>query len=249
MGQASFYGHLDTPPPPPQPGGPNLPIDSGSSSKTFVQAAGGEVIQATYVGVSSSDRMIAHQASTFYFSGHGYYSPGTLVLNGDETAGLSAPMVSSTDVIWDKNLNTVIIAGCSIFGIRDDKYRAAAMGPHDYNFFTYKWNTLGWTSDPSPGEKWEPLAPKYKLGYCWTAPADSQGTAAIIQKYYSLVKNGENPIQAWGQANKGTAGVNACAIDTSVTPHKYWYFNATLLAGFYPVYQTWISVTKGASGW
>ena len=123
-----------------------------------------------------------------------------------------------------------------------------------YNYFMFKWHNLGWTSDPSPGEIWEPLAPKYKLGYCWEAPADSQGTAGIITKYYSLVKSGVNPIQAWGQANAGTAGVNACAIDCSVTPHQYWYFNALLIPLgvnnlVYPVFPTWTHVTKGASGW
>ena len=123
-----------------------------------------------------------------------------------------------------------------------------------YNYFMFKWHNLGWTSDPSPGEIWEPLAPKYKLGYCWEAPADSQGTAGIITKYYSLVKSGVNPIQAWGQANAGTAGVYACAIDCSVTPHQYWYFNALLIPLgvnnlVYPVFPTWTHVTKGASGW
>jgi len=178
------------------------------------------------------------------------------------------------DAIWDKNLNTSIVAGCSIFGIRDDKYRYSSFNllgsiPRSLlrlfldskissqnapelapGFFTKIKAAQDWTSDPSPGEQWEPLAPKYKLGYCWTGPADNEGSAAIISSYYSKVKGGMNPIAAWGAANAGTKGVNACAIDTSVTPHQYWYFRTPFsIVGYQVGNPTWTCVTKGGSGW
>jgi len=241
MGQASFYGHLYTLPTDPPPGGPNLPIDLNNPSKSFLTAGGGEVITANFAGASSSARMIAHQASTLYFSGHGDYTTATLALTGEG----STYRFGTADTQWDKHLNTVIVAGCSIFGIRDDKYRAVNFGLRD--LAKYTWHVIHDFSnhtDPSPGEQWEPLAPTTKLGYCFTAPLDTQGSAAIIRDFYESVNAGTGPITAWGAANKLYGGVNACAIDTSTTPHRYYYFaedqNGIL---------TWTQVNKSFGGW
>ncbi len=242
MGQASFYGHLTTLPTDPPPGGPNLPIDLNNPSESFLTAAGGEVITASFAGAKSSPRMIAHQASTFYFSGHGTYADGTLNMVGVHGSSFR---FGSGDTQWDKHLNMAIVGGCSVFGIRDDKYRAPYMATSGQ--LNYEWQKLTVFpnhNDPSPGEQWEALAPKYKLGYCFTAPLDSEGTAAIIQDFYESVNAGTGPITAWGAASKRAGALNACAIDTSTTPHRYYYFTSDQNG-----IATWTQVTKGSTGW
>jgi hypothetical protein len=185
-------------------------------------------------GADSEKRMIANQADTFYFSGHGEYSDGSLNLTG---VSPSVARFYPTDARWDKDLDYVIIAGCSVLGIRDDLFRVGSFHFRQAAIYAWKYPF----SDPSPGEKWELLPPRYKIGYNFSAPRDTQGSANIIRKYYMNLAAGMTVPQAWGAANAGTAGDSACVIDTSVTPHVYWYFVNDVIGQ-----KHWVSTTKGA---
>ena len=95
----------------------------------------------------------------------------------------------------------------------------------------------------SPGVLWENTGPKYLLGYCWTAPLDSQGANTIAATFVAGIQDGASPIVAWRDANNGPISRNACAIDCSTTPHIFWYWDET--SGT-PV---WTNIVKGAQSW
>ncbi len=98
-----------------------------------------------------------NQADYFYFSGHGSHATG--VLQG----GFSA-----TDVIgyWDKDLECVIISGCSVLDIND-----------------YNNNYDGEAHTRSPGKEWEGTGPAVLLGYNYYAPTDLQNSADIMTNW------------------------------------------------------------------
>ncbi len=211
------------------------PID-----KTFVVAGGAEVITAEFAGQSSEKQQLAQQADVFYISGHGSYGDGTFSVSEDGKTRFGA-----ADPKWDKDMEVVIVGGCSIFGIQTKKYRYPSMTSRDQNYYD---SHYGGAADASPGEKWENLKPDVKLGYCFTAPLDTQGMPGIISSYQALVKGGMDPVEAWGTANKGTTGVNACAIDTRKTPHEYWYFKK-VSTGWFSSDLQWTKVVKPTAGW
>jgi hypothetical protein len=216
-GRCTKKGHIKDEP-------PNSPLD-----KSFLCVGGVEYITADFGGAVSERRCVANQVDVFYFSGHGHHFDSTLEDGTGEA-------VSTWETDWNKEMKTAIIAGCSVLDIKD--FRAQSFGKLTY----LKYLTKGgaW----SPGALWEAEGPKYLLGYCWTAPLDNQGSAGIITSFLGAMNGGV--INAWRNANNpatNPAAVNACAIDTSVTPHEYWYWDET--SGT-PV---WTKKVKGASGW
>ena len=223
-GRCTKYGALKDNP-------ANSPYD-----KSFLRAAGVERITAEIGGAVSSIQQIANQADIFYISTEGHIATGCI------EAGSQKEPFAAGDTLWKHELKTVIIAGCSVLAISD--YRVSSMTRGDR--FWYFIKTRAYYTNltpPSPGIDWEPTGPKYLLGYCFTAPADTDGAAQIITSYMASVSSGINPVAAWGLANTGNKGNNACAIDTSVSPHQYWYFKSV------DGKLVWTQVLKEVTGW
>ena len=193
----------------------------------FMVHGGVQYVWFTMCGSETEKRQIRDQADWLYWSGHGSHSSGGL-------ATLDASL-AATDVQWGNDLEVVILAGCSVLDIKD--YRAQSFGMLTWA----EWVLAG--GDWSPGAQWEGTGPQYLLGYCWKAPLDSAGTAGIINSFFTAYNGGASIPAAWGTANNLAIGRNACVIDTSVTPHEYWYWDET--SGT-PV---WTKKIKGATGW
>ena len=206
---------------------PNLnlspPISQRSSS--FLKAAGCEVVSATYGNVDSAKRQVMNQADYFYFSGHGNHATGSL------QGGLTPSLVRNS---WDRDLDVVMFAGCAVLDVGN--YRLKSTG-YFYRLKYRKW--FGY----KPGEAWESVGTKYLLGYALKAPLDCDGGTAIANSFVTNVKGGQDVIIAWKNANDMAKGRNACAIDNSVSPHVFWYWDES--SGT-PV---WTSKTKGAISW
>lgn len=206
------------------------PID-----KSFMIAGGVELITAEIQGAESEKRQIENQADVLYFSGHGSIASGNLQI----LPGIIGTHLSASEVTWDKDLDVVIIAGCSVLGIGDFRYKSFSFASRIFNYG----NLHSAGQIHSPGEEWENVGPGYLLGYAWAAPLDNQGAVTVVNRYTS---HGGNPIAAWGHANDPSVtptASNACAIDTTTTPHEYWYWDETSDS---PV---WTKQVKGATGW
>lgn len=164
---------------------------------TFMQSAGMELIQTTLDARTSPRRQIMNQADIFYFSGHGLHSSGMLRF-GDN--GCAASDLSG---YWDRDLECVIIAGCSVLDIND-----------------YGGKFPGTDHLRSPGISWCSLGPRYFLGYNYMAPGDSSGAPAQIISSWISHKDSEGIVEAWMNANKEHGAWYACAIH----PSGYTYF-------------------------
>jgi hypothetical protein len=197
-GRCTKKGNLESNP-------PNSPLDF-----SFIKAGGVELVQANYGGglVQTKWRQVMNQANTFYFSGHGSHA----------TASFYGTTPDHVKPYWDQDLETVIIAGCSVLDIND-----------------YNNNFDGDEHNASPGKKWGTTGPKIFLGYNYEAPLDTQGSAGIISDWISY-KGGMGEVLAWREANSGNNGRNACAIDGN----NYYYYKK-ILPGIYQ----WTSVPKG----
>jgi len=171
----------------------------------FIRSGGALFLQAKAGSEKSPYRSIQDQADYFYYSGHGNHRMG--IISGGGGAYSFTPEHAQS--YWNKNLDMVIFAGCSVFDIKD---------------YGNRW------SDPdehaaSPGEKWIRAGPVRFLGYNGTAPLDIQSgdpdtTKRIIHDWFT----GGKTVDAWMKANLNSHGRNACAIDTGVTPWEYHYF-------------------------
>jgi hypothetical protein len=210
------------------------------SDKTFLIAGGAQLMSVQFGGSKSHQKQLADQADALYISGHGSYANGTISVDPESTVRFGA-----SDAKWDADMEVVIIGGCSVLGIKTKKYRYSSMTAKDRRHYNSNYGNI---ADPSPGEAWENIKPGVKLGYCYSAPLDIQGSPGIVSKYQDLVNTGVDPVAAWGQANAGTTGVNACAIDTRKTPHEYWYFQE-VSTGVFSTGLQWTKVTKGSAGW
>ena len=197
----AIYGGLDSTP-------PNSPLDN-----SFFKAGGVEIITAECCSGVSDKRQLMNQADYFYYSGHGFIATGAVYPGGP------------SDVIdyWDKDLDVVIFAGCSVLDIND-----------------YNNNTNGAAHLASPGEQWEPTGPALFLGYNWKAPTDLQNSDGIISSWLSN-RGSLGNIGAWEEANDNMNGHNACAIEAGST---YYYFEKTEILGV--SFWDWTSVPKSS---
>lgn len=193
----AIYGGLESSP-------PNSPQDD-----SFLQSGGVEIILAEYFSRQSHKRQLMNQADYLYYSGHGYHA----------SASLEAGAPSDLDAYWDKDLDVVVIAGCSVLDIND--YNNNFTNPVEHV--------------RSPGEDWEPLGPGYFLGYNYEAPTDLQNSDSIITDWCNNRESDGN-IEAWGDANFNSNGRHACAIEAG---EDYYYFNKVA-----PLIYIWTSVQK-----
>ena len=107
---------------------------------------------------------------------------------------------------WDKDLNCVILAGCSVLDI------------NDYN--------NNYDDDPqshqmSPGKAWEQTGPEVLLGYNYSAPGDAGGAPTRIVQSWISNRGSLGDVVAWMEANADNKAWNACAI---VKGQKYVFF-------------------------
>ena len=164
-------------------------------SVSYMRSAGCEVVTATYWGVDARKRQITNQADFFYFSGHGNHYNNTL-------QGGFTPLLAHGS--WDRDLDVVIIAGCSVLDIND-----------------YNGNYSGAEHSFSPGYSWESTGPSILLGYAYVAPGDASGIPTRIVRSWRINRNTRGDVDAWMSANANNRAWNACAI---VKGQKYVYF-------------------------
>ena len=196
-------------------------------SDSFFKAAGCELVTASFNGKASSRRQIMNQADILYYSGHG---------NG-ATGGINRGFTPSRlGEYWKRDLNCVVISGCSVLNIAGHRIKS-------FGRTTRFKRWLRNQEDRSVGTSWETTADAIFLGYCYTAPLDSQGATAIATVFVNGVKGGKSCLQAWKDANDRDAGRNACAIDCTITPHEFWYWDET---SGRPV---WTRISKGDASW
>ena len=105
---------------------------------------------------------------------------------------------------WDRDLDVVIIAGCSVLDIND-----------------YNGNYSGAEHSFSPGYSWESTGPSILLGYAYVAPGDASGIPTRIVRSWRINRNTRGDVDAWMSANANNRAWNACAI---VKGQKYVYF-------------------------
>jgi hypothetical protein len=188
------------------------PTENSPLHLSFLQAAGREIITAAFAGSVSSKRQIMNQADYFYYSGHGSHATGSLTVG--------SPSVLAG--YWNQDLDCAIIAGCAVLDIND-----------------YNDNYTGADHTVSPGEMWEPLGPLVLLGYNWYAPTDVQGATSIISTWLAnRVASGN--VNAWRDANKNSAGWNACVI---VKNTSYLYYKRVTVLGV-TIRHDWTDVPK-----
>ena len=192
----AIYGGLDNTP-------PNSPLD-----KSFFVAGGIEVITAECCMGISDKRQLMNQADYFYYSGHGWILTGEVYPGGP----------SDVTGYWDKDLDIVIFAGCSVLDIND-----------------YNNNTNGAAHLASPGKLWEPTGPSLFLGYNWKAPTDLQNSDSIISTWLQN-RSGLGDVDAWRDANSNSNGRNACAIEANL---NYYYFHK-----WAPLIYIWTTIPK-----
>ena len=161
-------------------------------SESFLKAAGCEIITAEY-GVAaicravSDRRQIMNQADYFYYSGHGYH----------KSALLDNYPPSSFAERWNKDLNCLVISGCSILDINDYNNNFAA-SPEEHT--------------ASPGKLWAEVGPSIMLGYNYNAPQDTSGAPVDILNRWLRLRPLYEDVRAWMLANDNRNGRNACTI-------------------------------------
>ena len=213
---ATRYGDMEAAPP------------SSSVSKWFFKAAGVEYVRVEYGGSASHLRQVMNQADYFYCSGHGNHRMAMIHCTPGQSIG-----PSEIGNYWREDLKCVVFAGCSVMDIGD--FVAQRLTASQLT----TWKAAG--GPCSPGKQWRSLGPTYLLGYGWYAPRDTQGATAIATTFATEINAGKNPIEAWRVANNRSAGRNACAIDLSSTPAKFWYWKRNGFGGY-----IWDCKTEGA---
>ena len=169
-------------------------------SESYFKAAGREIVMATCGGVTSGRRQIMNQADVFYFSGHGDHSANRL-------QGRFTPQMA--EGMWDRDLDCVIISGCSVLDIND-----------------YGNNYVGAEHLRSPGKVWERTGPAKLLGYCYIAPGDAGGAPTRIVNAWRVKRTAMGDVDAWMAANAENSAWNACAIEKG---QRYLYFQRGFL--------------------
>jgi hypothetical protein len=104
--------------------------------------------------VESPIRQIQNQADVLYYSGHGSHNENYVAHGPNSSVNTSERWTPlQAEAAWKNNdLDTVIIAGCSVLDIKD-----------------YKNNYEGTGHTVSPGEEWLKTGPARLLGYNYTS--------------------------------------------------------------------------------
>ena len=200
-------------------------IPEGSLNLKTFQAGGTGIMIATCGSALSDKCQVQQQADIIFYSGHGGHENAMLV------GGVQPSLLNS---YWT-NVNAVVLSGCAVLDISN--YRQQSFGWKT----SLRWRTHGGAN--SPGEAWESLDVGILLGFAWTAPLDGAGGVDVVQNFVSSVSSGSGLIEAWRDATDSGAARNACAIDKTVVPHVYWFWDEQ--SGV-PI---WTNAVKTAEGW
>ncbi len=200
---------------------------NSAPSVSYIKSAGAEILTVAYGNAISDKRQIMNQADVFYYSGHGNGATGGI------NSGFTPNLLGE---YWKRDLNCAVIAGCSVMNIAGHRIKSFGMATRFKRWMRNQ-------EDRSVGVLWENAANIIFLGYCYTAPLDSQGAVDIASDFATNVKGGKDFLQAWKEANDRNAGRNACAIDCTSIPHRFWYWDET---SGRPV---WTQVDKGTTSW
>jgi len=187
------------------------------------------------VNLGSVRALCREQADWLYLSVHGMHSqgehhghtyPSGVIILPEENGQPS--YITPEEVDWKKDLEVVIIGGCSVLDINDynNNYPNADV-------------TAPTSHTDSPGKRWEQTGPDYLLGYAWGGPADKHGGSDIIAKWVELVKSMAKT-DAWRDANKDGRSWNACAIKAG---EAYYYFDIEKQFG-HTLSAKWTKVPK-----
>ena len=128
-----------------------------------------------------------NQADYFYYSGHGFH----------KNALLDNYPPSKFAERWNKDLDCLIISGCSILDIND----------YNNNFASSPENHVA-----SPGKLWAEVGPSIMLGYNYNAPQDTSGAPVDILNRWLQLRPSYGDVRAWMLANDNRNGRNACTI-------------------------------------
>ena len=174
-------------------------VPEGEFNLRAVQAAGTASLVAECVSSRSQKVQSQQQADVFYYSGHGVH----------DTASLNRVAGPDDVTNYWRDVDTAVFAGCAVLDVGD-------MGNNYPNPAQHS---------ASPGLKWLAASGAGTLlGYCWTAPLDSQGGDRIVNGWCAN-RATLGDVEAWMRANDNRNGRNACAIqriDDSCL--RYWVF-------------------------
>ena len=174
-------------------------VPEGEFNLRAVQAAGTASLVAECVSSRSQKVQTQQQADVFYYSGHGVH----------DTASLNRVAGPDDVTNYWRDVDTAVFAGCAVLDVGD-------MGGNYPNPAQHS---------ASPGLKWIAASGAGTLlGYCWTAPLDSQGGDRIVNDWCAN-RAALGDVEAWMRANDNRNGRNACAIqriDDSCL--QYWFF-------------------------
>ena len=200
-------------------------IPEGSLNLKTFQAGGTGIMIATCGSALSDKCQVQQQADIIFYSGHGGHENAMLV------GGVYPSLLNS---YWT-NVNAVVLSGCAVLDISN--YRQQSFGWKT----SLRWRMHGGAN--SPGEAWESLDVGILLGFAWTAPLDDAGGVDVVQSFVSSVSSGSSLIEAWRDATDSGDARNACAIDKTVVPHVYWFWDEQTGV---PI---WTNAVKTAEGW
>jgi hypothetical protein len=175
---------------------------------TAMQAAGWADMRVRFPPSPATDitTRYENQADFFYISSHGFH----------ESATLYDPAITPEAMMgkWNRDLDVVIISGCSVLDVSNPNGRAPS-----YNY---------------PGQRWYRTGPALFLGYNAVAPGDNGGvTTAIVNDWVSRHGNGDlggdggaTYISTWMAANYagGRLQTNACAIRAKPTGQAVFHY-------------------------
>ncbi len=170
-------------------------------SLSSMQAAGWGHLRISYPPAITFDpeTRFEDQADFFYISSHGY---------GDGSLFRSEMTPEAMMGKWDKDLDMVVISGCSVLSIG---------------------NVYGTSPSGSPGIRWAKTGPAVFLGYAGSAPADNGGFSTNIiedwaNRYGGYASTADQYIDAWMKANWARQASNACAITAKPYGSGVFYY-------------------------
>jgi Bacterial TSP3 repeat len=178
---------------------------------TAMQAAGWRDMKVRFPPSPETDinTRSEDQADFFYISSHGFHESATLY----ESDITPEAMIGK----WNRDLDVVMISGCSVLDVSNPNGRAA--------------------SSNYPGQRWYKTGPALFLGYNASAPADNAGiSTAIVTDWVNRHGNGDLAggvdggtavyISTWMAANYGGGrlATNACAIKTKPTGQAVFHY-------------------------
>lgn len=198
----------------------SIPGWAAKANREYFIGGGAAYVDIRLAGGGGGKKALCReQVDWLYLSVHGWHSadqepyPSACIeltdWEGDGASG-HREYVLPEEVEWNKDLDLVVIAGCSVLDIND-----------------YNDNYLGSKHNDSPGKRWADTGPSILLGYNAGGPADRHAGENIAFNW-GLHQESHGQIGAWRDANREASAWNACAISVNIS---YSYFHTTTILG------------------